>query len=209
MLVKVCGLCQAVQAQYLSSRGADFVGFIFHAASPRYVGHLQAIASKGSAARVGVFYNHSEKEILSLAKDWQLNYLQLHGQESPELALRLKEAGYRIIKAFGIFDAKDFNRCAEFQHCCDALLFDYKTPKGGGSGQCFDWRLLQAYQGRIPYILSGGIDSSSLETIAELAASDNRLLAVDINSRFELQAGVKDLEKTISFIHQLKKICSK
>lgn len=179
----------------------SLLGFIFHPCSPRYVsGTLPPTPDR--IGRVGVFVNASFDTIVHLAQRHELNHLQLHGEESPELCLKLKEAGYIVIKAFQIEDFESFMRCREYEQAVDMLLFDTASGSYGGSGRRFDWSLLNTYTGKRPYILSGGISVSDTSDILQI--TDSRFWGIDLNSRFEHAPAIKDIKLLEQFINQLK-----
>lgn len=178
----------------LSDLAIDIMGFIFYPESPRYAGDLQPDSLKNIPARIkkaGVFVNEDKTKILEIAKTYDLQMLQLHGQESPELCKELRDAGYQIIKAFPVKTPEDFNRCSLYTSVCDYFLFDTKTYVYGGSGQKFDWNILAAYREKTPFFLSGGI---CVEDVKSFNLQIDTLFAIDLNSRFEITAGLKDID---------------
>lgn len=149
--------------------------------------------------RVGVFVNASTDEINRLTERHSLDFIQLHGDESVDQCLKLCERGLKIIKAFQVDSKFDFNTLSIFENCVEYFLFDTKSGGRGGSGLTFDWKLLKGYGLKVPFILSGGI---SLENIRQSdVLNDARLFAIDINSRFEFEPGIKD----VNLIRELKK----
>lgn len=185
----------------VASLDIDLLGFIFFAKSPRYVGEILA-PTPSHIGRVGVFVDEQIGTIVNVAKLNNLTHLQLHGKESPKMCLELKNRGYRIIKAFQISGRESFAECSEYEDAADMLLFDTASTGYGGSGKKFDWSLLEAYAGKLPYLLSGGISASDIDDIVQI--KDPRLWGVDLNSRFESSPAVKDVEQLNKFINQLK-----
>ncbi|MDR1918776.1 MAG: phosphoribosylanthranilate isomerase, partial [Tannerellaceae bacterium] len=129
------------------------------------------------------------------------DYLQLHGDESPELCHSLQKRGFSLIKAFSIAGAADLKRTAAYEGRTDYFLFDTACPGYGGSGKSFDWSLLDAYEGETPFLLSGGVQPGSLEAIRRFRHP--RFAGIDLNSGFESAPGLKDIDKLTPFIKQL------
>lgn len=210
MKLKVCGMRDASNIESLALEGTDFMGFIFFEKSPRNAFGMPAVSvevvkNKGIVP-VAVFVNESVEKMTEIASFYGINTLQLHGDETADDCRILKKSGLSIIKAISISEAGDFSKCLLYEgngdeKCCDYFLFDTKTKAYGGSGVGFDWDLLANYKGETPYFLSGGITVSDVEKIKSLG--DNRLMAVDINSRFEVKPGMKDVEKVKVFKHLL------
>lgn len=180
----------------------DYMGFIFYPKSPRYAGALDPAALPDNVRRVGVFVNASLSEIESTAKRYGLHSIQLHGSESPETCQALREKGYEIIKAFGIETTDDFKQTVPYEGFCDLFLFDTRAPAHGGSGQRFDWRLLDRYNGKIPFLLSGGISSDNAEEILNI--EHPCFYGIDLNSRFEIEAGLKNTGLLERFIKTIR-----
>ena len=212
MKLKVCGLTQLNQIQELISLGVDFLGFIFYEKSPRFVLNylsLEEIKSIQHQGKVGVFVNETVEKILEISEKAGLNLIQLHGDEDENLVFRLRQRlskDVKIIKVFRIGETFNF-QLSIFNINVDYFLFDTDCKAFGGTGKTFDWNILNQIEIPKPYFLSGGI---SLENIDELLnfvkvnlhenktltkLNPQKPLALDINSKFEIEAGVKDLEK--------------
>jgi len=131
-----------------------------------------------------------------------LEYIQLHGKESPEYCQSLRTSGLKIIKAFSVARPKDLNHVSEYEKTCNLFLFDTKCEQYGGSGNQFDWNILHTYNGQVPFLLSGGINSHSANALK--AFDHPRLAGYDLNSRFELKPGEKDPERIRIFLNELK-----
>ena len=204
--VKVCGMREAQNISEIAALQPDYLGFIFYEKSPRFaLGNPDFSLSTcqiPTVQKVAVFVNESVEKMRETADRYGIAALQLHGSETPEQCRQLRE-NFTVIKAFSVAEPKDFEAVQAFSDCCDFFLFDTKTQQYGGSGKKFDWRLLEKYQGATPFFLSGGIDLSDVAAIAQLAHP--QLWAVDVNSRFELRAGVKDVEKVKQLIALLTK----
>lgn len=199
-LVKVCGMTQGDNIRQVEALGIDFIGFIFYDKSPRCVREVPDYLPL-HAQRVGVFVNASFAEITTKAVSFGLTYLQLHGNESPLQCQQLKEAGFKVIKAFSIASEEDLNATTNYQEVCDYFLFDTKTPAFGGSGQMFDWNILSHYTGTTPFLLSGGIGPESVEALKRF--SHPALAGYDLNSKFEVAPGIKEIDKVVLFLSSL------
>ncbi len=192
--LKVCGMREMENIRELEGVAPDFMGLIFFHKSPRdastYV--VDKDLAKG-ISRVGVFVNPTRDEVLEKAEQYHLDYVQLHGDETVDLARELKEAGLGVIKVFRVDHELPVASMRPFEEYVDYFLFDTKTKLFGGSGKKFDWEILKSYSLDIPYFLSGGIESVDIEHIIQMELPG--LYAIDINSRFEVVPGRKDIEK--------------
>ncbi len=200
MIVKVCGMRDPENIRAVEQTGADLMGFIFHPKSPRFAASLPAYMPKRQR-RVGVFVNSAQEEIVRKAREFSLDYIQLHGNETPQFCLALKECGLRIIRAQRVANAADIAQ-AEAYYMADLMVFDTKTELYGGSGKKFNWQLLENYRGRVPFLLSGGINPGSLGEIQQF--SHPMFAGVDLNSGFETSPALKDAEKLKNFIEKIK-----
>lgn len=201
-IIKVCGMREADNIKKVESlQDVDMIGFIFYPKSPRYIYEMPAYLPV-RAHRVGVFVNEEKEAVTMFADRFGLDYVQLHGNESPEYCRSLQNAGLKIIKAFSIADTKDLNAAEKYEEFCNLFLFDTKCEQYGGSGNQFDWNVLQAYNVKVPFLLSGGIHSSSANVLK--AFSHPYLAGYDLNSRFELTPGEKDPELLRAFLNELK-----
>ncbi|MNE41306.1 N-(5'-phosphoribosyl)anthranilate isomerase [compost metagenome] len=155
--------------------------------------------------KTGVFVNEELNRVAQLAVLYGLNAVQLHGQEPVKYCIALKgllaDAGIELIKAFGVDEHFDFNAVTPYSNVVDYFLFDTQTPDHGGSGKTFSWALLDNYKLNKPYFLSGGISLESVEQLKQI--NDPRLYAIDVNSRFELAPGLKDIDKLKDFKSKL------
>lgn len=159
--------------------------------------------------RVGVFVDEMPQTIVTRVFNYQLDYVQLHGAESRVMIENLKRTlvpdiapGIKIIKALGIRTKEDVAKYKAYEGVVDMFLFDTKTPEMGGSGQQFGWSLLDAYDGRTPFLLSGGVGLDDVGCIKSF--SHPQFAGVDLNSQFEIAPGVKDVEKLCRFISALR-----
>lgn len=184
----------------------DCMGFIFYDKSPRYVGGLDPAVVKNidpEIMKVGVFVNETPEIMISKVLEYDLDAVQLHGEETPAVCMEMTQI-CRVIKAFGVSDADDILFAVNnYADVADWLLFDTKTQQHGGSGRKFDWEFLSGYGGEAGFFLSGGI---SPEDAGEVAGINIKgLWAIDINSRFEKEPGVKDVEKLKEFFKTIKR----
>lgn len=207
----------------VSQLGVDMIGMIFYPKSPRYV-EMQSshagiipdyakedinIKSSKSPARVGVFVDDMVQNIVTRVVNYHLDYVQLHGNEPREMCENLRltldpdiRPGIKIIKAISVSDASDIQKYKEYVGAVDLFLFDTKCKTVGGSGQQFDWQVLEQYDGEVPFLLSGGIgpeDASRLH-----AFHHPKCIGIDLNSRFEIEPGVKDVEKLKGFLNEIQ-----
>lgn len=207
----------------VSQLGVDMIGMIFYPKSPRYV-EMQSshagiipdyakedinIKSSKSPARVGVFVDDMVQNIVTRVVNYHLDYVQLHGNEPREMCENLRltldpdiRPGIKIIKAISVSDASDIQKYKEYVGAVDLFLFDTKCKTVGGSGQQFDWQVLDQYNGEVPFLLSGGIgpeDASRLH-----AFHHPKCIGIDLNSRFEIEPGVKDVEKLKGFLNEIQ-----
>lgn len=169
----------------------DYMGLIFYPKSKRYVSHLNlSVFNNSSIQKVGVFVDNPVVDILQKIQDFQLDGIQLHGSETPEQCTELKKSGKFIWKALGIDDTFDFSLLPAYQDIVDCFVFDTKSPQHGGTGQSFNWEVLQRYEGNTPYLLSGGIGLDNLSHAIRI--QDERLFGLDLNSKFESEPGIKN-----------------
>lgn len=199
-LIKVCGMRDTENIREIDLLGIDMIGFIFYPKSPRYVYELPAYLPL-NAKRVGVFVNEDKQTVQMFTDRFNLNYIQLHGDESPEYCYSLYTAGLKIIKAFSISHAEDLRKVHDYEAYCELFIFDTKCEQFGGSGNQFDWSILNAYNGHVPFLLSGGIHSDSIKALREF--QHPYLSGYDLNSRFEIKPGKKDAQKIKQFLNEL------
>jgi phosphoribosylanthranilate isomerase len=201
MKIKVCGLRQSENIAAIGALPIDFVGFIFYPHSSRFVEQRPDIQLPASVQRVGVFVHASTAEIEQKAAAFKLDYLQLHGDESPRFCAQLAAKGFRLIKAFSVDQTFDFSRLKAYEDSCALFLLDTKGADYGGNGVAFDWSILQQYPSATPFLLSGGIAPDSVEALRALDLP--RLYGIDINSRFEEAPALKNVPLINYFLQQL------
>jgi phosphoribosylanthranilate isomerase len=183
---------------------ARFCGFYFLPGSKRFVGtspdpSLFQIPGP-EIQKVGVFVNETPTRVLHSFETYQLQCVQLHGDESPGYCRRLSQEGIPVIKALDANTAGA--RLEEYRDQLSYYLFDTPGPGRGGTGQKFDWGLLKKIPATFPFLLGGGIGPEDAATL--LALDHEGLRGVDLNSRFELSPGIKDLEKLKEFMTKFK-----
>lgn len=195
MKLKVCGMRERVNIREVMELQPDYMGFIFYPKSPRYVGESFELPSSfpRSIGKVGVFVNSGTEEMLSRVRHLNLDYLQLHGNETPQQCEELKKEGVKLIKAFSVDDDFDFSATEPYEGVVDFLLFDTKGKYYGGNARTFNWNVLERYNQQVPFFLSGGISPYNISGIKALEGMN--LHAIDINSGVEIEPGLKDIEK--------------
>lgn len=195
-LVKVCGMRDSENVKALAELNPDFMGFIFYPKSKRYAeGILDKEFLKTLSRdikKVGVFVNESTEKVHTICQEYGFTYVQLHGDESVGECKKMKSLNYKVIKALGIDETFDFDSLSAYEPYVDYFLFDTKTKDYGGSGQVYDWSVLNQYKGEKPYFLSGGIGKDNIENAFEF--KDERMHVLDLNSKFEIEAGLKNID---------------
>ncbi len=206
MKLKICGLRDRSNIESISKLMPDYLGFIFFKVSQRYAGdvllpdHLSGICN--TISKVGVFVDEDREKVAETVNAYDLDMVQLHGNEPAEYCLWLKKQNIAVIKAFFVDMKSDFKMIAKYIEVCDYFLFDNRGSTGGGSGKKFDWNLLKRYGYNKQYFLSGGIGPSDIDEIIQV--NDENLHAIDINSKFEIVPGLKDIDLVTEFINKLK-----
>ena len=199
MMIKVCGMRETDNIRDVETLDIDMMGFIFWPKSSRYVSQRPDYLPK-HVKRVGVFVNEDPEQVKRLADDYDLDYIQLHGHESPEYIFQL--GGLHIIKAFNISTVEDLLQTQPYEGLVDYFLFDAKGKSVGGNGEKFNWDVLSAYQGSTPFLLSGGIGPDDATNAK--AFHHPKCIGIDLNSCFELSPGLKDINKLKEFLKQVK-----
>jgi len=199
--LKVCGMRNEANINALSEIRPDFIGFIFHEKSSRNVSEPIAMNISENIYRVGVFVNENKSFISDIIKQYNLDYVQLHGTESTEFCTEIKKLGVGIIKAFNISEDFNFSSLKNYESQCDYFLFDAFGKHAGGNGITFNWELLKSYKGETPFLLSGGIDDTMVDSIKKIIHP--QFSGIDINSGFEIEPAFKNIEKIISFKDEL------
>ena len=205
MKIKVCGMRDEANIDALIKLNPDFIGFILYPGSKRYVGDNYDLKYEipKNILRVGVFVNALIPDIISWINRLQLDFVQLHGNESPECCAELFNMDVKIMKAFGIDNEFDFSILETYQEYCEFFLFDTKTELHGGSGKQFDWNMLSQYSLNLPFFLSGGIGPDDVDTLNYYQAIFN-IYGIDINSQFEIQPGLNNTVSLKSFMNKIR-----
>lgn len=229
MLIKVCGMREPDNIRAVASLGIDMIGLVFHPDSSRFVEMIPSNAGiipdyaepelfaaeslNSQTGRmpelVGVFVDDMPQDIVTRVYNYNLDYVQLHGNESAVMIDNLRRTvvpdirrKLKIIKALSIREKDDVRRWREYDGAADMLLFDTKCGTHGGSGSKFDWNILDAYDGSIPFILSGGIGPEDAPRIKSIRHP--MLAGIDLNSRFETSPAMKDVDRLRCFISEIK-----
>ncbi|PXX26869.1 phosphoribosylanthranilate isomerase [Arenibacter sp. ARW7G5Y1] len=209
MKLKVCGM--KLNTQEVATLHPDYLGFIFWEPSKRFFkGNIPQLPP--SIEKVGVFVDATIEEVLEKIETYSLDAVQLHGKENPEFCRKLKianidrtnaigTASLKIIKVFSIKDDFDFGVLTPYEEICDFFLFDTKGKLPGGNGFTFSWEVLKNYPSTKPYFLSGGIGLEEVEKIREFQQRPESKYchAIDVNSKFESEPGLKDIKKLKEF----------
>ena len=199
MIVKVCGMRDAANIRQLEALGIDWMGMIFWPKSKRYVS-TPPVYLPQHVRKVGVFVDASLDAIRQHVEDYHLDIVQLHGQESPETLKALKPL--TLIKALNIATPEDLQKTEPYEGLADYFLFDTKGESVGGNGEKFDWSVLDNYQGKTPFLLSGGIGSEDAEVVKTF--HHPKCIGIDLNSRFETESGLKDITKLKQFLEAIR-----
>lgn len=183
----------------------DYMGFIFYGPSKRYAAQLLSKevldTLPAGIVKTGVFVNENEQEILNTVLRFGLTAVQLHGNESPELCEKLRQKGLQVIKVLHVDKSIGWRSLQPYENVCDYFLFDTADAAWGGTGRTFDWSILKDYPSQKPFFLSGGIGLEQLP-IPDFVL-EKPIWAVDVNSRFETEPGLKDIERIKLFKEKL------
>ncbi len=232
MIIKVCGICTRENVLELEKTDVDWLGLIFWPESPRFVRQISArggfypdyytfakttdelggmpeeARKKHHPLRVGVFVDDMPQNIVTRVFNFNLDLVQLHGEESPVMIDNLRRTlipdirPVKIIKTIFVEKADDLKVCAEYEDVVDYFLFHTKSAAKGGTGEGFDWSVLQAYDGKVPFLLSGGIGPDDVEAVRSF--SHPMFAGIDVNSCFEIEPGLKDMDKVRAFVDAVK-----
>lgn len=208
MNIKVCGITSKKQLQQLEGLNIAYAGFIFDEKSPRFAGEKMAdedlLGMDLDIKKVGVFVDAEYEDIMEMVEKFELDMVQLHGNESPELCEELSE-DTEVIKVFSIGkETGSIDKLiAPYDNVCDYYLFD-TSVKGakGGTGQKFDWKKLTDAKIEKPFFLSGGIGPEDAALVKKFKHPD--FFGIDVNSKFEKEPGVKDMALVLGFVKDMK-----
>lgn len=191
--IKVCGMKHLDNIHAVDGLGVDYLGFIFYSKSKRDASNVIPHDLKNiRAKKVGVFVNESLRFISDKISSYGLEAVQLHGDESPELCLELKNLGVEVFKVFSVGESFNFKTLEPYKKVVSYFLFDTKGKERGGNGFTFDWSLLKNYDNEVPLILSGGLSPENMDDAKNINGLN--LYALDLNSGFEKEPGLKDVE---------------
>ena len=218
-IVKVCGLRDSENIRQVAALGVDWIGMIFWEKSPRNVtmipshagiipdrASLSPLATNNSPLKVGVFVDEMAQNIITRVVNFQLDLIQLHGHETPTLIRNLRRTladirPVKVIKAISVSSRDDIAAYKDYADCVDYFLFDTKCPSVGGSGQQFDWSVLDGYDGEVPFLLSGGIGPDDAERVHNF--QHPKCIGIDLNSKFETEPAMKDVAAIGKFLNEL------
>jgi phosphoribosylanthranilate isomerase len=207
MRLKICGMRDTENITHLLALQPDYMGFIFYEKSKRFVGEeLDEDLLKSfpmNTKKVGVFVNAQPAYILEKVRKYQLDFVQLHGEELPDFCKNLRLKGVNVIKAFSLDENFNFSQLNNFKPWCDYFLFDTKGEQKGGNGIAFNWEILNRYDNEKPFFLAGGIDLENADEAFSLSEK-YKIHAVDVNSKFEIEPALKDIEKLRELINIIK-----
>lgn len=195
MKIKVCGLRDAENIAAIAALNPDYMGFICYDRSPRFIADMDVEVLNSlpeSIIKTSVFVNETKENIEDLIAKFGFDAIQLHGNESPEFCAEFKDK-VTVIKAFGVDNSFDFGQLEAYKNSVDYFMFDTKTEKHGGSGQTFNWGMLDNVIIDKPFFLSGGLSLENLPAIKQI--TNPAFYAVDLNSRFEIEPGLKDINR--------------
>lgn len=212
MRIKVCGMTLPEQVNALDEMGVDFAGFIFYPKSPRYMGSKISPEKmrqiKGRIAKIGVFVNSPYDDLMKTVEAYRLDMVQLHGDETPFFCEKV--ANYvTVIKAFRLMDNDPIDWITRPYHdSSDMFMFDTMGAGYGGTGKKFNWNVLKDASIDKLFYLSGGIEPGDEEKLKEFEQEPmgKKLFSIDINSKFEVSPGVKNMEKVASFVKNIKSV---
>jgi len=210
MRIKVCGMTLPEQVNALDGMGVDFAGFIFYRKSPRYVGNKISAEKmkgiKGHIAKVGVFVNEPYDDMMRTVEEYRLDMVQLHGDETPFFCEKVSNY-VTVVKAFRLSDNDPIDWIVRPYHeSTDMFMFDTMGAGYGGTGKKFDWNVLKEASINKLFFLSGGIEPGDEENIKKFMEEPvaQKLFSIDINSKFEIAPGVKDVKKVKQFVEKVK-----
>lgn len=202
MKIKICGMRELENIREIAALRPDYLGYIFYGPSPRFAGSADyidnAVLPLEGIIKTGVFVDEKQQEVIRLQQLMGFGAIQLHGKETPAYCRELRAmlpVHVQLIKAFGIQAEFDFPALELYAPEVDFFLFDTSTSMKGGSGQTFNWKLLDNYILDVPYWLSGGLGVEEIEELLKTGRLSPALYGFDLNSRLELGPGCKDVAK--------------
>jgi phosphoribosylanthranilate isomerase len=205
MKLKICGMKYQENIEAVATLRPDYMGFIFYEGSKRNFDRVIPNISK-DIKKTGVFVNASIEFVLKKVIDHGLKAVQLHGDESMEYCKKLREKKLEVIKVFSVGEQFSFDVLKKYEEVCHYFLFDTKGKERGGNGITFNWEILNQYPFHKPYFLSGGIGLEEVESLNLFLRSkaSKYCYAIDVNSKFEIEPGLKDQKKLKNFMEHIK-----
>ena len=207
MTVKICGMNNLENLKAVANFQPDYFGFIFYEKSPRFL-TLKNLPEFEGIKKVGVFVNSNIDVIIEKQNVFNLDVIQLHGEETLEYIMQLRSKlsdNIQIFKAISILDENDFKSINHYEDLVDLFILDTKTPLKGGSGKKFNWELLKYYTSDSPFLLSGGIGPDDFKAVNGIYDNNSKMMGVDLNSKFEIEPGLKDVDLIEDFITKLNR----
>jgi len=205
MKLKICGMKYPENIQEVAALQPDYLGFIFYEKSKRnFDGNIPQLSN--DIKKVGVFVDADFDFVNEKIERYRLDVIQLHGDESSEYCKQFYQKNVKVVKVFSVGNQFDFKKLAPYELVVDYFLFDTKGEEKGGNGVTFNWTLLENYPSDKPYFLSGGIGLESLNSLKKFRQSKaaKNCYALDVNSRFEDYAGMKNIDKLKEFKDNIK-----
>ncbi len=206
MQLKICGMKYPENIAEVAGLQPDYLGFIFYENSPRDFTREMPTLNQ-NIKKVGVFVNASAEKIQEKITAFSLDCIQLHGEETPEFCeqMRALYPKLELWKVFSIGNDFSFEVLTPYEKFVTHFLLDTKGKNKGGNGITFNWEILKNYTSQKPFILSGGIGLEELDAIGELAKTNLPIHAIDVNSKFEIHPGLKNIKTLKAFKNRLKK----
>lgn len=196
--IKICGMKNNITE--VAALQPDYLGFIFYEKSPRYFDAEEIPSLPLGIKKVGIFVDEKHSKVLEMVKKHDLDIIQLHGNETVDFCDKLRKEcqversrDLSIWKVFSIKDEFDFEILKPYESSVDKFLFDTKGKEKGGNGYTFNWEILKKYPSKKPFILSGGIGLEEIDSLKELLKTDLPIHAIDVNSKFEIEPGLKEI----------------
>jgi len=205
MKIKICGMKYPENIQAVLQAEPDFMGFIFYEKSPRYVDNqleVSTVAFNERTQKIGVFVNSTINTVLETVITHNLDFVQLHGNETIGYVKELFSKNIKIIKAFQITENFNWSALTQFTDYVSYFLFDTASKNYGGSGLKYDWEQLKNYKETTPFFLSGGIKVDDIQEITKLKLP--QLYGIDVNSKFESAPGLKNIDLVKTMINQVR-----
>lgn len=202
--IKICGLIDPKNTKDIIKLKPEFLGFNFYPSSPRYVGNAPGWIAEllpAGILKVGVFVNENADTIIGITQRYKLDMVQLHGSESEEVC-KVVRAHFPVMKALGVGDSFPLEEVRKYEEVCDFYLFDCKTPAFGGSGKKFNWEVLADNPFSKPYFIGGGLSAEDGPLLKTFSGRFTNMVGIELNSRFELEPGIKNTKVIQKFIAQ-------